>query len=275
MSEAADAERPLALITGASGGIGAAFAELLAEEGYDLFLVARGRPGLEAVADRCRAEGAQVHLAAVDLTGRDSGAQVESSVCALQRRVSLLVNNAGYGLMAPVGQRPLDDELGIVDLNVRVLAELSHRFLADLKTSGGGIINVSSLIAYQPMPYFTLYSASKAFVQTYSRMLRRELAREGVRVMALCPGYTQTGFQKRAGAEVGAAERFMPKHAPRRVARDGWRAFQRGRAVKIVGWGNWLVARLGVLTTPFVGLVAHKAYALATKHQGEGEADEP
>ncbi|TNE57255.1 MAG: SDR family NAD(P)-dependent oxidoreductase [Alphaproteobacteria bacterium] len=266
--------RPLALITGASGGIGAAFAKLLAAEGFDLLLVARRRSALNEVAADCQVKGAAVQSVVCDLTDPASGALLEAAVRSEGRLLNLLVNNAGYGLMTPVGSAGLEEELGIVDLNVRAVMELSLRFLPDLRQTGGGLINLSSLVAFRPLPYFSAYSASKAYVQTFSELLGRELAHEGVRVLALCPGYTKTGFQQRAGADVGAADRYVPKHSPERVARDGWRAYQRGRRVKIVGLGNWTMARFGFLVAPFVGFAARKAYAHVKRLQVKGEDHE-
>lgn len=259
--------RRSALITGASGGIGEAFADLLSDIGFDLFLVARRETELETIATRARSKGVQAFVLAIDLTTRTSAESVKAWTVSQGISIDLLVNNAGFGLLSEVGDVALADELGMIDLNVRSLTELTHLFLPDLIAQRGGIINVSSLNAFQPMPYLTIYSATKAYILSYSRMLSTELKPKGVRCLAVCPGYTATGFQARAGADVSSLDRFVPKHSPAKVARDAWRAFEKGRHVHIVGVGNWVMARLGFIFSPLSQVVAKQVYRLAQKQK--------
>jgi len=247
----APSTRPLALVTGASGGIGAALAVRFAQGGYDLALVARSVKGLQATraaalkADRL----ASVRLFDLDLLKPGAGEELEAAFRASQLSPAAVVNNAGYGLVGRFGDTDRDDQLQMIDLNCRSLTELSHRFLADVVSNRGGVLNVASTAAFQPGPGMAVYYATKAFVLSFTEALDHELRRSGAWATALCPGPVETGFQTRARFHPGMTmlrnDRVLSAEA---VAEAGYRGFREGRPVVIPGWRNALIARL----VPFI-----------------------
>jgi short-subunit dehydrogenase len=234
------ADRPVALITGASMGIGEAFADALAERGYDLALVARSGPALEAIAARLRAaHDVSAEPFVADLEDRAAVEAVSGAVEARFGHVDLLINNAGYGAHGPFETIGAERNAGEIRLNVEALVALTSRFApAMLARGSGGIINLASTAAFQPVPYMAVYGATKAFVLSFSEALAEEFRGRGVRVLALCPGATRTNFFKTAGegAQVG---RFRTSEA---VVRTGLRAYDRGRSFVIDGTANRLLA---------------------------------
>lgn len=238
--------RPLALVTGASGGIGEELAVRFARGGYDLALTARSRDGLERTAARCREAGAAAaHVIPLDLQAPGAGDALEQAVRSLGLSPTALVNNAGYGLVGDFARLDRDDQLGMIDLNMRVLTELSHRFLPDVIRNKGGVLNVASTAAFQPGPGMAVYYASKAYVLSFTEALDHELRRQGARATALCPGPVRTGFQQRAALNesMGMMRRAQVLGAEE-VADIGFRGFQAGRPVVIAGGRNALMARL-------------------------------
>lgn len=233
-------DRPIALITGASMGIGEAFANALAARGYDLALVARSGPALERIAQRLRTErGVRVEPIVADLEDRTAVERAGNETEARLGRVDLLVNNAGYGAHGHFEALGPARNLGQVRLNIEALVALTDRFApAMLERGRGGVINVASTAAFQPVPYMAVYGASKAFVLSFSEALAEEFRGRGVRVLALCPGATQTNFFNVAGenAQVG---RFRTSE---QVVETGLRAFDRGRSSVIDGTSNRLLA---------------------------------
>jgi short-subunit dehydrogenase len=194
-------KRPVALVTGASSGIGRGFAEHLARTGYDLALVARRRDLLESLAGELRdAHGGTADVLEADLA-------TDAGVCAIERRlaegdVGVLVNNAGFGTHGEFAELPIGRELQEIDINVRALVRLCHAALPSMYARGsGGIVNVASTGGFQPVPYMATYAATKAFVLHFSEALHEEAARHGVTVTCLCPGPVKTGFQESAGIE--------------------------------------------------------------------------
>ncbi len=235
------------LVTGASGGIGEAFARQLAARGKHLILVARSEDKLHSLARELpAAHGVQVRVIVADLARPGSAAALHAETGRLELEVDLLVNNAGYARAGAFAELTLDEQADMLSLNVNTLVELSRLYLPAMRERGrGGIINVASNAAFQPVPYLAVYAATKAFVLSFSEALGEEVARDGVRVMALCPGATATGFQKRAGAWEEQRD-SMP--SPDTVVAEGLRAFERGRRYFIQGAVNKLtalVARLG------------------------------
>lgn len=235
-----NSQRPLALITGASSGIGRALAWRLAREGFDLILVARRQAELTALVGELAQSGANAEPLAVDLCAPGAIASVAAALGT--RDLGLLINNAGFGLYGLFADTAIDRELAMIDLNVRVPTELSKRLLPAIIRAGGGIINVASTAAFQPGPWMAVYYATKAYVLSFSEALAEELADRGVRVMALCPGPTQSGFQGAAAMERSGLLR-MPLPSAAWVADDAWRAWQRGRRVHVPGWMNRLMVQ--------------------------------
>ena len=153
----------MALVTGASGGIGLALAELLAERGYDLILVARRAALLERIASDISAQyGCDVKCLVFDLQEPQAAGDLKRAVETLGFEIDLLVNNAGFGVVGAFHEAQASDQIGMIDLNVRALAELTHLFLPDLIARRGGILNVASLSAYVPMPTMAIYGATKS-----------------------------------------------------------------------------------------------------------------
>lgn len=236
--------RPVALITGASGGIGEALAYEFAQGGYDLVLVARSEARLAVVAEAARAKGATAHVIPLDLEARGAGADLEAMIAERGLVIDALVNNAGYGLAGAFLDIDLAAQLGCIDLDIRTLTELSARFGAGMRQRGrGGILNVASVAAYQPGPYMAVYYAAKAYVLSFTEALNRELKGTGAHATALCPGPVATDFQARAGFDPSMGLTRLPAHTPEQVAHAGFAAFRRRQPVVIPGGMNFLLAK--------------------------------
>lgn len=190
-----------ALITGASGGIGAAFAEALAANGCDLVLIARSRDKLESLAGKLSAaHGRRVEVLVLDLSIPGAGARVRTAVEAWGLEIDLLINNAGFGTVGPFVRLDPEREQQEIRLNVATLVDLCRTFLPDMhRRRSGAIINIASSAAFQPMPYMAVYGATKVFVQSFSDALWAESRGRGVHVMSVCPGPVETGFFEATG----------------------------------------------------------------------------
>ena len=236
--------RPVTLITGASSGIGAELAHVFAAHGHELVLVARREHRLNTLADEIAATfRVRPTIISVDLERRDAVSRIAEELAARGLEPANVVNNAGFGLVGAAAERDRDEQLAMIDVNIRALTELSLAFLDSLARHRGGILNVASVAAFLPGPGMAVYYASKAYVLSFSEALHRELADRGIRVTALCPGPVPTEFQARAGLDLGSAERALSLSAAE-VARRGYRGFIRGRRVVVAGFGNRLVAML-------------------------------
>lgn len=229
------------LITGASMGIGEVFARQLAELGATLVLVARSRDRLERLA----AELPRAHVVVEDLGSPEAAQRVFAAVTQRGLDVDVLINNAGFGAYGRFAELPLDNHHDAIALNVGALVELTHVFLPMLERRQGGVIQIASTAAFQPVPYMAVYGASKAFVLSFSEALWAEYRPRGVRVLALCPGATETPFFQRAGE----AAAFGKKATPEAVVRLGLAAFQANRASVIHGTGNFLTSMISRFTS--------------------------
>lgn len=241
-----------ALITGASSGIGAAFARELAAQKYDLVLVARSETKLRQLeAELEMACGIEVEVIVKDLTQPNAAVEVYETVKQLGWSLDLLINNAGFGDYGEFGQRCFTQQSEMVTLNVLVVVELTHLFLPQMQQRrSGGVINVGSITGFQPIPYLAVYSASKAFVLRFSEALWAENKSKGVKIMALCPGPTQTNFFAAAdmerNAKLMAAQTYED---PRQVARQALKAMQAGRSHLVTGgWQNHMLVNASRLT---------------------------
>jgi short-subunit dehydrogenase len=232
VSATAPAARPgTALVTGATAGIGHEFASQLAARGHDLVLVARDVARLEETAGRLRsATGISVEVLPADLQDPAQLRRVEDRLADAARPVSLLVNNAGFGLKGGfLGHAP-EAEQAMLDVLVGAVLRLSHAALGAMVARGeGGVINVSSVAAYLPRG---TYSAAKAWVNSFSIWAAREYAHRGVRVTAVCPGLVRTEFHQRMGVRRGGAPGFFWLE-PERVVREALADFERRRAISI------------------------------------------
>jgi short-subunit dehydrogenase len=225
----------VALITGASSGIGEQFAYALARETHALALTARREDRLQAVAAQARSLGASsVNIFPADLSQPPAPAQLYRNVAAAGLKIDLLVNNAGFGTRGRFDHLPLAREIEQIELNVTALVELTHLFLPDLIAARRGtIINVASTAGFQAVPYMATYGATKAFVVSFSLALHHELNGTGVNVMALCPGATRTEFQAVARNE-DTVPSFVYMEADTVVA-QALRAAHKNRSICING----------------------------------------
>ncbi|HSK90756.1 MAG TPA: SDR family oxidoreductase [Euzebyales bacterium] len=254
-----------ALVTGASSGIGEAFAQQLAARRSNLVLVARDGERLEKLAVALRgAHGVTVDVLPADLTTDDGTRAVRERLEDDAEPVDLLVNNAGVGTSGAFGDVPLERELRLIRLNVTAVVELAHAAVAAMKRRRhGGVLNVSSLSALQPYPFGATYGASKAFVNSFSKALATEAGGHGVKVLALCPGFTRTGFQRSAGISRTPIPDWLWLQ-PEQVAREGLAALRAGRSIRVVGpaFRAW-----AALTKVVPDVVIRRALAGAGKHR--------
>jgi short-subunit dehydrogenase len=233
-----------ALVTGASAGIGAAFARRLARDGYSLVIVARSRERLEEMArELTHDHDVTVEPLPADLTHAAELRVVEDLV-ARHGGLDLLVNNAGFGTFGSLHSLDPDEEEKEIRLNVVALARLTRAALPGMiKRRRGAIINVSSMAGLAPAPYNATYGATKAFVNSFTEALYEELRGTGVQVQALCPGFTRTEFQERAGIDVSNIPSFAWMSAES-VVEASLDALQRGTVVVVPGMANRVVASL-------------------------------
>jgi short-subunit dehydrogenase len=236
----------MAVVTGASAGIGAAFAEVLAAEGYGVVLVARRRDRLDTVARRLHERyGVRTEVLVADLSQPAASARVSDELAARHLQADLLVNNAGYGVPGRYLTPAWQVHEAFVQIMVTAVCELTYLLLPGMvDRKWGRIINVASLAGHVPAPAgHTLYAASKAFLIRFSESLDAEYAGEGVRTCAVCPGFTLSEFHDVTGTR-GAVRRmpaFMWLDAPT-VAAEGYRAVMAGRPVVITGRVNRTLA---------------------------------
>lgn len=229
------------LITGASSGIGETFAEQLAARGMDVILVARSTDKLKAIADRLRAQhGLRVEVISADLSKPQPGAALLKKIDALNMPVDLLINNAGFGTSGVFHKLDGAREQEEIMLNVAAVVDLAHTFLPSMvKRGGGGIINIASTAAFQPLPYVTTYAATKAFVLSFSHGLYGEYRKKGVHVLAVCPGPVATNFFEVVGAS--ELSKAIPKSLMMQaddVVRISLKAFDAGDSVVVPGLPN-------------------------------------
>lgn len=241
----ADPKRPVTIVTGASEGIGTELARVFAGKGHDLVLVARRRERLEALADELASgEHPRPLVVALDLAAPQAPAQLAEALDAAGVAPAFLVNNAGYGAVGLFAGSEAESQLGMIDLNVRALTALTQRFLPSIVAAKGGILNVASVAAFAPGPGMAVYYASKAFVLSFSEALAAELAKQGVRVSALCPGPVVTGFQARAGFDAAMLKGMGPAVlTARETAEAGYEGLMAGRRVVVPGRINKVLVR--------------------------------
>ena len=226
-------EGSIALITGASKGLGLIFAEELATRGVDLVLIARSKDALEILAARLAARhGVKCYVIAADLAEPRTIDDIFAELVEQGVQIDLLINNAGLGLSGHFLDHDYAKEQASIQVNIQALVGLSHRFGRAMSARGrGGIINIASNSAFQPLPYMATYAASKAFVLHFGEALRHELSPTGVWVMTACPGPTATSFFD--GTPTTMSNRSFD--TPEMVVRGILRAFDQGKAVAYPG----------------------------------------
>ncbi|MEA3027090.1 MAG: uncharacterized protein QOF91_2375 [Alphaproteobacteria bacterium] len=235
---------PVTVVTGASAGIGAELARVFARHGHELVLVARREQRLKDLAAAIETSGRpKPTVLAIDLAQPDAAKRIGEALAARGLEPRYIVNNAGFGLVGRSAELSRDEQLGMIDLNLRALTELSLSFIDSLARHGGGLLNVASVAAFMPGPGSAVYYAGKAFVLSLTVALHDELAPRGIRVTCLCPGPVATEFQARAGITEAAPPWPLAVSAGR-VAEAGYRGLMRGQRVVVPGWGNKLLATL-------------------------------
>src|SRR2546421_4363712 len=228
------------LITGASSGIGEAFARKLAARGHNLLLVARTEEKLVMLCSELgRIQSIRAQYVAMDLAEPDAPARLFEETQRRDLQIDFLINNAGFGSMGDFAKLDPESELKMIDVNVRSLVELTHRFLAPMRErKSGSIINVASTAAFQAVPFMATYAATKAFVLSFSEALWEENRPYGVKVMALCPGVTETNFFEAAKIQRPPARIAQ---TPEAVVDAALRGLARGKSHVISGWSNFFV----------------------------------
>ena len=230
-----------ALITGASAGIGVDLAECFAKDGYDVILTARSEGALKEVAQRLSgAHGVKAHVVAQDLGAIGGGTALANAIKGRGLDLDVVVNNAGYGHAGALTSSDMPTQLGMIDLNVRALVELTYIYWDGmLAKKRGGILNVASTAAFQPGPLMANYYASKAYVLSFSEAMWEEARGTGVHVSCLCPGPTVSKFRERAGTgKTKLAKNAGAAMASEPVARAGYNAWKANRAVVVTGARN-------------------------------------
>ena len=227
-----------ALITGASSGIGAVFAEKLAASHHDLVLVARSEAKLQALGDRLSQQhNIQATVIVQDLTAADGPQRVWDQLVSQGIEVDVLINNAGYGTYGEFAAGALENHLNMIQLNVVALVDLAHRCLQGMKARRlGSIVNIGSTASFQSLPYLGIYAATKAFVLSFSEALWQECKPYGVKVLAVCPGPTETEFFKVAEFPASLGETVGQNYAsPEAVVDEALRALDKGQSNVVTG----------------------------------------
>lgn len=249
--------RQTALVTGATSGIGRAFAERLARDGFDLILTGRRRALLGSLAARIRSGHAvTVTPVIAELSSRKDLAALERRIRRLPR-LDIIVSNAGFGIGLPFSEAPVDRQAAMVEVHVSAALRLVHAGLAGMKRRGAGsIILVASMAAFLPLPRSAVYCGTKAFLHTFARALAIECRGTGIRVQSLCPGLVDTDFHARNRRRLRPASRGLVRWTtPERVVEASMRDLSRGRLLCIPGFWN----RVGYL---LVRLVPQDLYAV-------------
>src|SRR5436309_16026134 len=255
------------LISGASSGIGEAFARKLAMLGHDLVLVARSEDKLIALCNELgRNHNIRAQYVALDLSEPDALTRLIAESRERNLEIDFLINNAGFGSMGDFAKLDLELELKMIDLNVRSLVELTHRFLQPMRErKRGSIINVASTAGFQGVPFMTTYAATKAFVLSFSEALWEENRPYGIKVMALCPGVTETNFFEASRMQRPPAR---ISQTAEEVVETALRALRRGKSSVISGWTNFFMVESERLVPR--SLILRAAGAVLRSHTEKG-----
>ena len=228
------------LITGASSGIGAVFAQELAKRNKNLVLVARSEDKLQQIAEKLQAKY-QIEIQAIkqDLTEPDAVNKIFTKLESQQINIDFLINNAGFGEYGSFNQTKWETQQRMIQLNILALVELTHKYLPIMIGNNyGRIINVASTAAFQPMPYLSVYAATKAFVLNFTEALWAENRNTGVKILALCPGPTKTEFFNEAGWErfyTNSSEYKNTFDEPSEVVKTALKDIEKGNSYSVPG----------------------------------------
>ncbi len=237
--------RKTALITGASSGIGLELTKLFAEDGYDLYLVARRKKTLDDLANQLGKQyGVSIKVIALDLAEPDAPHRIATALEKESEALDVLVNNAGFGTYGLFSELDTAREIELLQVNIVALTHLTRLFLPGMvKRKSGRILNLASTASFQPGPFMATYCASKAYVLSFSEALANELKGTGVSVTALCPGATKTEFQAAAKMESSRLVRNSMMDA-KTVAEIGYHAMLKGKPIIVTGVGNVLLSEM-------------------------------
>ena len=234
-----------AVVTGASSGIGLEFARELTRRGHPVLAIARRRERLEALAKEAAEHGGRIESFSADLATEQGLAVVLQRVDELGE-IDLLINNAGVAIAGDFVGASQDQEIGEIRLNVEAVVKLTQHLLGPMvKRRHGAIINLASVVGFQPFPHFAVYAATKAFVISFTEALAEELKGTGVRILALCPGSVRTEIDVFAHNEGLLGK--LPSLTAEQVVKTGLRALDNGRVVKVVGFLNQFLPFIGRL----------------------------
>ncbi|AKG20969.1 SDR family NAD(P)-dependent oxidoreductase [Calothrix sp. 336/3] len=237
-----------ALITGASSGIGEAFAEELAARQMNLVLVARSAEKLQQLAQTLQAKyGVRVDVIPLDLTTANAASVIFDTTQSLGITIDLLINNAGFGDYGEFSSRQGDRQVQMIQLNVLALVDLTHKYLPLMRDRrGGSIINVASIAAFQPLPYMSVYAASKAFVRSFSEALWAENRQYGIKVLASCPGPTETNFAQEARFPAAMTGKTQKVSTSEEVVKETLAALAANESTVVIGGAiSQLITRIG------------------------------
>lgn len=233
------------LITGASSGIGYEFAKIFARENYNLILTARSKNKLLRLKeDIIKDFNIDIVVIPKDLSKPEEAEILYKEIRDMNLNVDVLINNAGFGTYGIFHETPLEDEIKMINLNIISLVKLTHLFLQEMKLSGrGNIINVASTAAFQPGPLMAVYYATKAFVLSFSEALANELKGTEIKITALCPGPTESGFQ--AAANITQSKLVKGRKLPtsKDVAEFGYKAMNSAKTVAVHGFINRILTK--------------------------------
>jgi Short-chain dehydrogenases of various substrate specificities len=253
------------LITGASSGIGEAFARRLAEKGHNLVLVARSEQKLRLLCDELMLKHKITsHYVAVDLLDENADEIVFNETEKHGFEIDWLINNAGFGSMGDFAALDRENELDIIRLNILALVALTHRYIVPMRErKSGTIINVSSATGFQPIPFFATYAATKAFVTSFTEAIAEENRKLGIKILALCPGSTKTNFF--SASNIDRPMQVKGQQTPDQVVKTALRAVEAGKTKVVSGWANYLGALAGAytpnaLTTRVIGKALRSKY---------------
>lgn len=267
--------RPAVVVSGASRGIGRAIAKVAARDGGAIVLVGRSQEGLLAAADEVRAAGGEPLTLVLDVARPGAARALQDFLAGNALSCDVLVNSAGYGLRGAATTLPLGEQLGIIDLNIRALSELTLHFLPEMVArKRGGVINLGSIAGFTPGPNMALYYASKSFVRSFSDSLHEELRQSGVTVTCVAPGPVDTEFLTRSGAGRAMLFKVLPRVDAAYVAERAWRGFKGGRRQVVPGLSAKLTAfAASILPTalllPVVGRLQRRSSDLCPCGSGE------
>ncbi len=231
------------LITGASGGIGKELAILFAKDGFNLVLVARSKENLMKVKNEIESfSDGSIQIYSKDLSKEDEIIALQNELSSNNIQIDYLVNNAGFGLFGEFVNTSLDEELNMIDLNIRTVTHLTKLFLKGMvERNKGGVMNIASTAAFQPGPLMSVYYATKAYVLSFSEALSNEMKGTNVKITAVCPGATETNFGNRASMNESKLFQSGVGNV-KDVARIAYEGFNKGKTIVIPGTTNKVLA---------------------------------